>query len=359
MIRPGSTIGILGGGQLGKMTAIAAARLGYRCHVWSQDWISPAVQGVNRVTVADFTDYQAADRFRRAVDVVTLEWENIPVEILRYIGCRVPTHPSADVLEVTQNRCKEKRFIQKLGLETVRWIEIADLNSLGAGIAQIGYPCLLKTARLGYDGKGQYSIDSPTDRDRVIGELGAGSDRIEAILEQKVALHSELAVIVARSGDGECAVFPVTQTHHRDQILIQTVVPAALSMTIQEQAQRLAVQLSDELQGVGVLAVEFFLTEQGELLVNELAPRPHNSGHWTIDACYSSQFEQLIRAVCGLPLGNPERFADAVMENLLGDKIDTWPELLTRKNAKLHVYGKTRCRPWRKMGHVTYLWPRS
>ena len=355
MISPGSVIGILGGGQLGKMIAMAGSRLGYRCHVWSQEGESPAAQVAARVTVADFRDPQALEEFRSSVDVVTLEWENVPLELLRTLARDVPTRPQAAVLEVTQDRRKEKRFIQTLGLETVRWTEIAALDEVDSAIRRIGYPCLLKQARLGYDGKGQYGIESAADRDR-LGEL---SDPIEAILEQWVALDKELAVIVSRGYDGETAVFPVTQTYHQESILVRTLVPAEIPSSLEERARRIAVRLAAELEIVGVLAVEFFLTRDGELLVNELAPRPHNSGHWTIDACYSSQFEQTIRTACGLPLGSVERFADAAMENLLGDQINAWPELLKRKNAKTHLYGKTDVAPRRKMGHVTYLSPLS
>lgn len=351
---PGSVIGILGGGQLGRMTAMAAARLGYRCHIFSPEKDGPAAQVSAAATVAEYDDTRALDGFARAVDVVTLEFENIPVEAVRRIAGKTPVYPGAEVLEIAQDRVREKEFLNGIGVATASWAAVEDLAGLESADSRIGRPAVLKSARLGYDGKGQAAVGPDTDLARAFDSIGS----VRAILEGWVDFICEISVIVARGRDGAIASYPAVENHHLQHILDTTIAPARLADGVAGRAEGIARHIAGELNYIGVLAVEMFVTGEGKVLVNELAPRPHNSGHWTIDACPTSQFEQLVRVVCGLPLGPTERHSDAVMKNLIGADVDAWPEFLAEPGARLHLYGKAETRPGRKMGHVTRLSPK-
>jgi 5-(carboxyamino)imidazole ribonucleotide synthase len=348
---PGSRIGILGGGQLGRMTALAAANLGYRTHIFTPEADSPASQVAAATTMADFSDLDALDRFAAEVDVVTLEWENVPVAALRHLASRCPVHPSAGVLEITQHRLHEKDFITAQGIRTAPYHAVPDAATLAPALAALGRPAVLKSACMGYDGKGQSLIMPDSDPTAAWAAVG----RVEAILEGFVDFSHEISVIVARGQDGTMALYPAVENRHAHHILDVTIAPAALPPEILIAAADIARTLASALNIVGVLAVEMFVTHAGGLLVNELAPRPHNSGHWTMDACPASQFEQLVRAVCGLPLGNTTPLSGAIMQNLIGEAANDWPRLLAEPGARLHLYGKREVRPGRKMGHVTRL----
>jgi 5-(carboxyamino)imidazole ribonucleotide synthase len=359
MLNPGATIGILGGGQLGRMTALAAARLGYRAHVFATEPDSPAGQVCAAATVASYDDVAALDRFAAAIDVATFEFENIPAEAVRRVAARKPVMPRPEILEISQDRLKEKGFLNRIGVATTEYQEITDPTALGralAALAQIpGGRGVLKSARMGYDGKGQVNVGAATSADEAWRQMGAP----RGILEAFVDFRCEVSVVVARGADGALATYPTVENRHVNHILDTTIAPASLPPEVTRQADAIARDIATRLDLVGVLAVEMFVTKDGRLLVNELAPRPHNSGHWTIDACATSQFEQLVRAICGLPLGLTERHADAVMKNLIGDEVETWREAIADPSARLHLYGKRTTRPGRKMGHVTRLLPRS
>ncbi len=355
MLPPGSTIGILGGGQLGRMTALAAARLGYRCHIYCQQEGSPAAQVAAHATIASFVDAVALRSFADAVDVVTYEFENIPQPPVAAIEGQVAVRPSASVLAIAQDRTVEKTFLVEAGVDTAPFACVDDAETLTVALASLGRPAVLKTARLGYDGKGQVLISPDADPAVAWAEVAGAS----AIVEQFVAFEREIAVIVARAQDGAMAAYDPVENQHEHHILRRTLAPAPIPPALAKAARSLALRIAERLELIGLLAVEMFVTHDGRLLVNELAPRPQNSGHWTIDACDVSQFEQLVRAICGLPLGSPARRWDAEMLNLLGDETGDWPKYLADPAARLHLYGKTEARPGRKMGHVTWLKPRS
>jgi 5-(carboxyamino)imidazole ribonucleotide synthase len=352
-LAPGATIGILGGGQLGRMTALAAARLGYRCHVFAAEPDSPAAQVCAAATVADFTDRAALADFAGAVDVATFEFENIPAAAVRAVAASTPVLPRPEILEITQDRLREKDFLRSIGVATTGYREIVDLASLRRAIEDLGCPAVLKCVRLGYDGKGQVTLGPQTRLDEawrgIGGEIG--------ILEAFVDFACEISVILARGGDGDWAAYPPVENRHVNHVLDTTIAPAPIAAETAARATAIARDIAERLDLVGVLAVEMFLTAGGDILVNELAPRPHNSGHWTIDACVTSQFEQLVRALCGLPFGSVAHHSDAVMQNLLGEAVENWREALADPLAKLHLYGKQGARPGRKMGHVTTLVP--
>lgn len=355
-ISPGSTIGILGGGQLGRMTALAAAELGYACTILTPDRDAPASQVSALTILADYTDEAALAKFAAAVDVVTLEFENVPVEAVRFLETLgKPVRPGSGVLAVAQDRVAEKDFVRKLGGGTAPYEATDTLKALIPALERIGRPSVLKTRRMGYDGRGQRIIrhrDNPVEAWDAIGNK-------PAILEGFVDFTREISVIVARGVDGTTRAYVPVENRHRDHILAETIAPAPISRHLAEQAEALAARIAHALELVGLLAVEMFVTNDGRILVNELAPRPHNSGHWTIDACLVSQFEQLVRAVCGLPLGSPERHFDATMINLLGADAYGWADHLMRSDTRVHLYGKSEVRAGRKMGHVTRLTPRS
>ena len=352
---PGSTIGILGGGQLGRMTAQAAARLGYRTHVFCPEPDSPTAQVTDRATLSSYEDKAALERFADSVDVATYEFENIPLAAVSVLAERVPVRPGARALSICQDRIAEKDFISALGVAVAPYRAVPEPAALTAALADIGTPAVLKSTRMGYDGKSQAAIRGPGD----VAAAGARIGDRPAILEGFVDFAFELSVIAARGLDGAVVCYPPAENRHRDHILAETIVPARLSDAEARQADDIARGLIEALDIVGLLAVEMFRTSDGALLVNELAPRPHNSGHWTLDACATSQFEQLVRAICGLPLGPVDRHADAVMRNLIGDDVRAWPELLAEPGAHLHLYGKSEARPGRKMGHVTRLRPKA
>ena len=353
---PGSVIGILGGGQLGRMTAQAAARFGYRCHVFTPEEDSPAAQVSERTIVADWHDDTALDAFAAACDVATYEFENIPIEAALALARRAVLRPSADVLATCQDRIQEKSFLAAIGVPTTRWERVDGPAALAAALQQIGLPAVLKSARLGYDGKGQVAIRDFSDPDLAWAEMTQAGEAI-GIVEAWVEFAQEISVIVARGTNDTLATYVPVENQHEEHILRRTIAPARIDAPTADYAGHVARQIARSLDLMGVLAVEMFVGRDGRLLVNELAPRPHNSGHWTIDACAVSQFEQCVRAIAGLPLGPTERRADAVMENLLGDEALRWHEIAGDPGARLHLYGKCEARPGRKMGHVTRLTP--
>jgi 5-(carboxyamino)imidazole ribonucleotide synthase len=353
VLAPGAAIGILGGGQLGRMLALAAARLGYRCHVFAVEPDSPAAQVCASATVADFADHAALVRFADTVDIATFEFENIPAEAVRAVAARTPVRPRPEILEIAQDRLREKDFLQSIGVATTAYRAIAGLDALRCAMHELAGPAVLKTVRLGYDGKGQQRLDPETP----LGEAWRRFGGETAILEGFVDFACELSVVLARGADGLWAAYPPVENRHVAHVLDTTIAPARIAVASAAEATAIARHIAERLDLVGVLAVEMFLTKSGGILVNELAPRPHNSGHWTIDACVTSQFEQLVRALCGLPLGSVAHHSDAVMTNLLGAGVEKWREALADPRAKLHLYGKRIARPGRKMGHVTRLVP--
>ncbi|WP_181893020.1 5-(carboxyamino)imidazole ribonucleotide synthase [Falsiruegeria mediterranea] len=343
----GATIGILGGGQLGRMLSVAASRLGFKTHVFEPGANPPAGHVADQVTTAAYDDAEALERFAQAVDVITYEFENIPTEALDLLEAHKPIRPGREALRVSQDRLTEKTFLQGLGLKTAPFADITDLDSLTAAIAEIGTPTILKTRRFGYDGKGQSRLKSPEDAETALADM-AGAP---AILEGFVDFSHEVSVIAARSPSGEVACFDPGENVHRDGILHTTTVPARLSAAQRMDAVLLAANILNALDYVGVMGVELFVTSQG-LIVNEIAPRVHNSGHWTQNGCAVDQFEQHIRAVAGWALGDGQRHSDVVMENLIGDDVNRIPELAKDRDTAIHLYGKAETKAGRKMGHV-------
>ena len=346
-----ATIGILGGGQLGRMLVLAAARLGFRCHVFCPDSHSPAFDVVRSVTEADYLDMSALDRFAADVDVVTYEFENVPAETATFLSARVPVLPDPKVLATTQDRLTEKEFVKSLGIETAKFARVDSRDGLVAALATVGKPAVLKTRRFGYDGKGQIMIRNGADA-AMFDELGGQAQ----ILEAFVPFEREISVVAARGRDGAIECFDVIENEHQDHILKTSRVPANVAQNIAQNARAIAQKIAEAFDYVGVLAVEMFVVKDGAghaVLVNEIAPRVHNSGHWTIDGASVSQFEQHIRAVTGLPLGKPIQLGRIEMTNLLGDDVKDAPKWLTTPGAAVHLYGKSAVRPGRKMGHVT------
>ncbi len=354
-LRPGDTIGILGGGQLGRMLALAAAPLGVRCHVYCPDPESPAFDVCHRRTIAAYDDGPALTAFADAVDVVTYEFENIPTIALDHLIGRKPVHPGRKALETSQDRLTEKTFIADLDIPVADFRPVAGLDDLRAAVDAIGKPSILKTRRFGYDGKGQVVIQSDTDLAAAWASVGGAP----SILEERVSLKCEISVIAARGADGTIRLFDIGENHHENQILKTTTVPASVDDDLIDQARQIARTIIAALDYVGVLGVELFVVDgmPDRLLVNEIAPRVHNSGHWTMDGCHCCQFEQHIRAVAGWPLGDPARHADVTMVNLIGDDVAAWADYIGRPQACLHLYGKREIRPGRKMGHVNIIKP--
>ncbi|MFC3230273.1 5-(carboxyamino)imidazole ribonucleotide synthase [Marinibaculum pumilum] len=353
VIRPGGTIGILGGGQLGRMMALSAATLGYRCHVYDPDPLAPAAHVSAKHHCNDFDNKRALAHFAREVDVVTLEFENVPQASLDYLAGKLPVRPGAAVLGITQDRLREKDFVRAQGIPTARYAAVDSEADLKAALQETGLPAILKTRRMGYDGKGQALVESERDAREALAAFGGSG----CILEARVQLRTEISVIVARGVDGRLVAYVPVENLHQDGILVRTVVPARVPTPIGQAATAMAVRLAGALGIVGVLAVEFFVTRRGNLAVNEMAPRVHNSGHWTIEAAETSQFEQAVRAACGLPLAPTRRRSNAVMFNLIGDQIGLWERYAARPGWHVHVYGKAEARPGRKMGHLTKLYP--
>jgi 5-(carboxyamino)imidazole ribonucleotide synthase len=352
---PGCTIGVMGGGQLGRMFAIAARRMGYRIHTFSPDEDSPTGQLADREVAAAFDDEAAVRDFARGVDVLTFEFENIPAQSVQWAASECVVRPSGNVLHICQNRLREKEFLTRAGIPVVPFAAVANAPELDAAIGQIGLPAVLKTAAFGYDGKGQQRIDAASDAGAAWKACGAQP----AVLERWLDFDKEISVIIARGLDGATSLFPVCENVHARHILDLTVVPARITRAVAEEARELASRIANELDLVGVLAVEMFLREDGSLMVNELAPRPHNSGHFSFDACVTSQFEQQLRAVCGLPLGSTRLLRPAAMANLLGDlwslREPDWRAAAAFPFVKLHLYGKADAKPGRKMGHLVGL----
>ncbi|WP_298691224.1 5-(carboxyamino)imidazole ribonucleotide synthase [uncultured Sphingomonas sp.] len=346
---PGSTIGIIGGGQLGRMLAIAAANLGYRCHIYAPEAAGPATEVAAAATQGGYDDAAALARFAAACDVVTYEFENLPVAALAASEGVRPFHPSLEALRIAQDRALEKGFAGRHGLPTARWSAVSSLEALQDALDGIGTPAILKTRRFGYDGKGQARLHSIDDAAGAWEAIGGQP----AVLEGFVPFDVEYSVLLARAADGRCIAWdPVTNIHHDGILANSTVPPSGLVAAQAADAIAHTRRLADALDYVGVLAVEWFAGADGPIF-NEMAPRVHNSGHWTIEGAVTSQFENHIRAICGLPLGATGLTGAAVaMDNLIGDAADRWPAILAEPDAHLHLYGKT-VRPGRKMGHVT------
>jgi 5-(carboxyamino)imidazole ribonucleotide synthase len=353
---PGSTIGILGSGQLGRMLALAAARLGFRTHVYSDEG-GPAFDVTSHSSVGAFEDLDRIEAFAQSVDVVTYEFENVPLAAAAAAERVRPVRPGPKALAVAQDRLEEKRFAEQLGLAVARYAPVDGPEALEAACRAVGLPAILKTRRFGYDGKGQVRIKGASEAARALEETG----RASCVLEAQVDFSFEVSVLVVRGLDGRTAFYDIPLNTHSGGILARSVVPSPLSAEQQEAAQQMAARIAEALGYVGVLAVEMFHLADGPqpFLINELAPRVHNSGHWTLDACTVSQFENHIRAIAGWPLGSTARHSDAVMDNLIGADADGWLTLARDPAAALHIYGKREAREGRKMGHITRLSPRS
>jgi 5-(carboxyamino)imidazole ribonucleotide synthase len=354
VLRPNSTIGILGGGQLGRMLALAAARLGFKCHVFAPSPDSPAFEVVQRVTCADYADNSALDRFAEDVDVITFEFENVPAPTATFLSARKPVLPDPQILATTQDRLTEKNFVTGLGIATARYAQVSSQQDLALALGTIGRPAVLKTRRFGYDGKGQISIGEGSDHAAVWRAIGEQP----AILEAFVAFEREVSIVAARGREGRIECFDLIENEHRDHILKLSRVPANVSKSVADEAKRIAEIIAAAFNYVGVFAVEMFVLRQdGGLLVNEIAPRVHNSGHWTLDGTTVSQFEQHVRAVAGWPLVKPLRRGKIEMVNLIGSEVEDFAKWLSVEGASLHLYGKAAVRPGRKMGHVTRVMP--
>jgi 5-(carboxyamino)imidazole ribonucleotide synthase len=353
---PNSVIGLVGGGQLGRMSAMAAARLGYRCHILTREADSPASQVAAAVTISDYAAPGPLRSFAASVDVISFEFENISAEGLDLLDSLRPVRPAPSVLRISQDRIEEKSFLNGAGVATAPWVPVGSLDELHGAVRRIGLPAVLKTTRGGYDGKGQATLRQGED-------CAPAWERLNPkplILEGFVDFAQEISVVVARGPTGECSAFDTVENRHRGHILDVTLAPARIPMEVDAEAQAIARRVAERLELVGVLAVEMFVDAAGRVLANEIAPRPHNSGHWTIDACPASQFEMHIRAIAGLPLPPAVRHADAVMKNLIGPEgVALWPEILRTPGLIPHLYGKAEARPGRKMGHVTRVFPRG
>ena len=342
---PGSTIGILGAGQLGKMLAEAAPKLGYKTHVFAPDPDPIAAAAATHFTAGNYEDLNALQKFAASVDVITLEFENVPTTPLKTLN--TPICPGAHVLEISQHRLREKNLAKQLGIGTAPFAPVTSKEELLAAVKHIGAPGILKTSTLGYDGKGQWKIEN--------GSLPDVPFPGDYIYEGFVRFSKEISVIVARSASGEVKCFEPVENVHKNHILHTTTIPADITDAVAAKAIDIATRLANELKVVGLLAVEMFVTSDNDVLMNEIAPRPHNSGHWTLDACATSQFEQALRAVAGLPLGSTQRTSKAQMLNLIGDEVKDTQKYVQMPGARLHLYGKKEVRPGRKMGHVTFL----
>jgi 5-(carboxyamino)imidazole ribonucleotide synthase len=347
---PGSTIGIVGGGQLGRMLARAASRMGYKTHIYTPEKDSPASHVATKTTIGAYRETTALRDFAQSVDVITFEFENIPAETLEMLDTITAVRPKPSVLFTTRHRLREKEFIRTQGIATAPFASVRTAEELAAAIAAIGVPSVLKTCEMGYDGKGQVVIKNAADTEKAWISLG----RTECILEGFVDFSAEASIIVARSALGEARCYPLVENIHRNHILHRTIAPASFINMHQVEATRISKTLAEALDVVGLLAVELFVTKDG-LLVNELAPRPHNSGHWTIEGAPTAQFEQHIRAICGWALGDTTAHRPCEMINLLGDEWKQWEEYAKNPEAHVHLYGKTESRAGRKMGHVTII----
>ena len=353
LIAPGAALGVLGSGQLGRMFTIAARRMGYRVHTFSPEEDTPTGQVADLEVTAEYDDLDALRAFAGQVDVVTFEFENVPIEALDAIEALAPVRPSAVALHTAQQRAREKTFLADRGFPTAPFGRADTLDELWDAVARVGTPAVIKTAAFGYDGKGQHKVTTPADVEHIWSAIG----HQEAVVEKFIDLQTEISVVAARGLDGTIVEYPPFENRHRNHILDVTTAPASIAPAIAARAKEITRDLLTELQYVGVLCVEFFVSTDGELLVNELAPRPHNSGHLTFDVAVTSQFEQQVRAVCGLPLGSTELLRAGAMANILGDLWaggePNWAAACAFADVKLHLYGKSDPRPGRKMGHLT------
>ena len=348
------TLGILGTGQLGRMSALAAAELGIRVHVYGPDTDSPAEQVAVKSFVGSYTDKKKLREFAKSVDVVSYEFENVPVETARYIQKIKPVYPDDKLLEIAQDRIKEKSYLNQIGIPTAKWAPVYSAEDLDKAAKDMGGKnYILKTTRFGYDGKGQTVHRSTDSAKRSFNKLGSD----ELILEEMIQFKCEISVIIARDIKGKSAIYGPIENVHKNHILHTSTVPAKIDAKVAAKAKRVARKLADAVGLVGVLGLEMFVTKDGRILANEIAPRTHNSGHWTIDACSVSQFEQHVRTVCGLPVGDPAPHSDAVMTNLIGNDVNKINKFYETKGACIHIYGKSEARPGRKMGHVTVIKP--
>ena len=365
---PGATIGVLGGGQLGRMMALAARRMGYRVVVLDPSPRCPTAQVADGVVVGALDDLDAARHLAKQVDVITLDTEHVPADVLDELARIVPVRPGAGVLRTIQDRLTQKQFLDGLGMPQATWAPVGSAGELDAALALVGRPAILKVRRAGYDGKGQARVEPAPETEGASGRWQPGADAVEAlaklrgepaVAEALVRFTREISVVLARGLGGEIRIYPIAENVHRRHVLHTTRAPAPMPATQRARAEGMAVTIAEALDHVGVLAVEMFELPDGQLLVNELAPRTHNSGHYTYGACVTSQFEQHVRAVCGLPLGDPRAMSGAVMLNLIGDLWQAgppaWREVLSHPEARLHLYGKDAPAPGRKMGHVLLL----
>lgn len=348
-IAPGGTIGILGGGQLGRMLAQAAKTLGYRTVIFTPEEDSPASQVADETIIAPYKREEALKAFADKVDVMTYEFENIPQQTVLFASKDKPVQPSLQALKTSQNRLDEKTFLNRIGVPTTPFAAVQLLDDLVGEAPVLGFPCVLKTQRGGYDGKGQVLIRERKDMGRAYAQMLGQSCIIEAFVE----FTRELSIICVRGRSGAIQFYPVVENEHRNHILFRTTAPALISERLEQRAQTIATKIAEGLDYIGVLTVELFETVDGGLLVNETAPRVHNSGHWSIDGAVTSQFEQHVRAICGWPLGSTRRHGQIEMRNLIGEDANRWRDILGESGASLHLYGKHEARPGRKMGHVT------
>jgi 5-(carboxyamino)imidazole ribonucleotide synthase len=357
ILAPGATVGILGSGQLGRMLAMAALKLGLRCHIYAPESDAPAYDAASARTVAAFEDEEALARFAEAADVITYESENVPLACVEFLAQRKPVRPGARALAVTQDRLFEKSFLRELGLATAPFAGVDDSGALVRAVGDLGRPSILKTRRFGYDGKGQTLIREGSNVPALHRSLGGGP----MILEGFIAFEREASIVAARSLEGAVAAFDLCENEHERHILARTRVPAQVGPGVEDAAKAIAGRVLQALDYVGVLAVELFVARRADgaetLLVNELAPRVHNSGHWTIEGAQTSQFEQHIRAIAGWPLGSTARRGRIEMHNLIGEEAEEWRDILAEPDFSLHLYGKLETRPGRKMGHVTRVLP--
>jgi 5-(carboxyamino)imidazole ribonucleotide synthase len=353
-ILPGATLGVLGGGQLGRMFCVAARTMGYRVVVLDPDPASGAGQIADVHIRAEYTDQAALEKMAKQCDVITLEFENIPSQSVRYLADTTVVYPAVEALEIAQNRDREKRFAEQAGLQPVPFGTMQDEKDLQQAANDIGFPAILKSNTLGYDGKGQFVVNDLEELRAAFSSVG----KVACVLEKKINIQCEVSAIVARNAAGETASFPVAENQHRNGILHISIVPARAPDEIVKLAVEKATRLVEAMAYVGILAVEFFVSDENVLYFNEMAPRPHNSGHYTKDACVTSQFEQQVRMICGLTPGETRLISPVVMVNMLGDlwqPVPDWSEIFARNNIKLHLYGKPEARPGRKMGHYNVL----
>ncbi|WP_188207977.1 5-(carboxyamino)imidazole ribonucleotide synthase [Alkalibacillus aidingensis] len=351
-IQPGKTIGVIGGGQLGRMMAIAAKQMGFRVVVLDPKDHSPTGQVADLEIVSAYDDFEAAKHLKEEADVITYEFENVDSETLKWLEEHAYVPQGSKLIQTTQDRAYEKQAIERSGANVVGYELISSMEELKSGLLKIGYPAVIKTRRFGYDGKGQMKLESEADLKDAEPILAKGP----CILEQFIAFDKEISVMVARSVSGEAMTYPVSENIHKNHILHQSIVPARINEKTESKAKKLALQIAESLKLVGVLGVEMFLTASGEIYINEVAPRPHNSGHYTLDACETSQFEQHIRAVCDWKLGEANLYTPVVMTNILGQHVDkVYSDIPGDLKAKLHLYGKDQAKPNRKMGHINFI----